>query len=262
MTKTLKKACKSELLGPAKQPQVQAPAPPPPRQSPAINVLATRSVNKKYVHTSSNDDCMKAISSHKQSFNFINQTDILIPYTDALHQMDIYSQQAPCVWMLQHPHMYSLGNRGMATDIQNIYDLPIYASPRGGKVTYHGPGQLVVYCFFDLRKTGQTVHEYVAWLEKIIIDILAEFGIQGHTGPHPGIWVNDAKIASIGIRVQKHITSHGFSLNISNDTKYFEPIQVCGLTQAKITTMSHFASVTIGDVSNCFHNRLKNLTSF
>lgn len=173
---------------------------------------------------------------------------MLTPYLQALDQMEYYKKHAPSVWFLQHPHMYSLGNRGLITDIDNIYNLPIFKSSRGGKVTYHGPGQLIVYCFFDLQKMGKTVHEYVVWLEQIIIDTLAEFGIHGHLGPHPGIWVGDAKIASIGIRVQKHITSHGFALNISNDTKYFEPIQICGLTQAKTTTMSHFASLTINDV--------------
>lgn len=179
---------------------------------------------------------------------FIDQSHVLTSYGDALQQMDSYIKQAPCVWFLQHPHMYSLGNRGLETDIQNIYNLPVYPSVRGGKVTYHGPGQLVVYCFFDLRKTGQTVHKYVIWLEQIIIKILAEFGIEGHTGPHPGIWACDAKIASIGIRVQQNITSHGFALNVSNDTKYFDPIQVCGLTQAEVTTMSRFLPATMEDV--------------
>lgn len=179
---------------------------------------------------------------------FVDQTSILTPYPSALNQMDLYKQKAPCVWFAQHPHMYSLGNRGQTSDIQNIYDLPIYESGRGGKVTYHGPGQLIVYCFFDLRQTGQTVHEYVAWLEHIIIETLAHFGIHGHIGPHPGIWVGDAKIASIGVRVQQHITSHGFALNISNDTKYFDPIQVCGLTQTKVSTLSNFSSMTTNDV--------------
>ena len=179
----------------------------------------------------------------------IDQTGSLTPYPDALLQMDNYKNQAPCVWFLEHPHTYSLGNRGHKTDIQNIYHLPIYESSRGGKVTYHGPGQLVVYCFFDLKKLDKTVHEYVAWLEQIIIDTLDFFGIQGRVGPHPGIWVEDAKIASIGICVQQHITSHGFSLNISNETKYFDPIQVCGLMDAKITTMSHFSPATVKDVT-------------
>lgn len=179
---------------------------------------------------------------------FVDQTDTLTSYVNALEQMEHYKQQAPCVWFLQHPHMYSLGNRGLDSDIQNIYNLPIYESGRGGKVTYHGPGQLVVYCFFDLRKTRQTVHEYVAWLEKIIIETLSHFGIQGITGPHPGIWIGGAKIASIGVRVEQHITSHGFALNVCNDTKYFEPIQVCGQAQTQVTTMSYFSPTTINEV--------------
>lgn len=190
---------------------------------------------------------------------FIDQTNFLTPYLDALGQMDDYIKQSPCVWFLQHPHMYSLGNRGQHADIQNIYNLPIYPSARGGKVTYHGPGQLIVYCFFDLRQMGKNVHEYVFWLEKIIIQTLTDFGIEGRTGPHPGIWVEDAKIASIGVRVQRHMTSHGFALNVSNDTKYFEPIQVCGLTKAKVTTMSHFSSpLTINDVVSKLQLAFKN----
>lgn len=191
---------------------------------------------------------MQLTEACKQSLVFIDQANSLTPYNDALQRMDHYIKQAPCVWFVQHPHIYSLGNRGQNTDIQNIYNLPIYKSSRGGKVTYHGPGQLVVYCFFDLQKTEKTIHQYVTWLEQIMIDTLAEFGIYGHTGPHPGIWVGDAKIASIGIRVQQHVTSHGFALNVSNDTKYFDPIQVCGLTKAKVTTMSHFSPATINAV--------------
>lgn len=179
---------------------------------------------------------------------FIDQTDSLIPYPVALEQMQNYSTQSPCVWFLQHPHLYSLGNRGRIEDIHNRYNLPIYESPRGGQVTYHGPGQLVVYCFFDLQKIGKNVHEYVEWLEQILMATLLSFGIEGKKGPHPGIWVNDAKIASIGIRVQNHKTSHGFSLNVSNDLKYFEPIKMCGLSGAKVTTVSHFLPATLQEV--------------
>lgn len=162
----------------------------------------------------------------------------IVDYPHALEQMALLRDKNPLIWFLQHPHLYSLGNRGSIADINNIYNLPVYPSSRGGQVTYHGPGQLMGYCFFDLQKLGMTVHDYVAWLEDIIIQTLGDFGIEGKAGPQPGIWVEGAKIASIGVRIQRHITSHGFALNVCNDLKYFAPIRSCGVDAAKVTSMA------------------------
>lgn len=152
--------------------------------------------------------------------------------------MEVYKKQAPLVWILEHPHMYSLGNRGKIQDIQNLKSrIPIYPSSRGGQVTYHGPGQLIVYSFFDLRVMHLTVDAYVSKLEDIIISLLKDFGLKGQRGKQPGIWINNSKIASIGIRVQKHVTSHGFSLNVCNDLKYFKAIQACGMKNCRFTNL-------------------------
>ncbi len=182
--------------------------------------------------------------------NWIDDTqkNNYIDYEVALDNMVVYKDRAPSVWFLQHPSLYSLGNRGAREEVLNTYNLPIYKSSRGGRVTYHGPGQLIVYCFFDLQKTGKTVSEYVQWLEGVISQTLAYFGLTVETGPHPGIWVKGAKIASIGVRVQNHITSHGFALNVSNDLRYFDMINVCGMKEAKVTNLSQFFPITVQEV--------------
>ncbi len=112
---------------------------------------------------------------------------------------------------------------------------------RGGRSTYHGPGQLVCYPILDLRGFGSDLHRYVRNLELVIVQTLAEFGVEGHTveGDHAsGVWVGDAKIASIGVRCRRWITTHGFGLNVDLDLSVYDLFDACGLGGASFTSIA------------------------
>ncbi len=147
--------------------------------------------------------------------------------------------------LLQHPHVYTLGRRGSENDILAPADTleelnaKVYATDRGGEVTYHGPGQLVGYPILDLRSAGLGPLAYVRALERIIISTLAEFNIHATTVDRPtGVWVGDAKIAAIGVRVSRGVTMHGFALNIEPDLAYFDHIVPCGMPDARVTSIA------------------------
>ena len=147
--------------------------------------------------------------------------------------------------LLQHPHVYTLGRRGAETDIlvspDTIHELgaDVYHTDRGGEATYHGPGQLVGYPILDLRAAGLGPLAYVRALERVIISTLAELGIHATTEDRPtGVWVDDAKIAAIGVRVSRGVTMHGFALNVSPDLSYFGHIVPCGMPGASVTSIA------------------------
>jgi lipoyl(octanoyl) transferase len=115
---------------------------------------------------------------------------------------------------------------------------PLFAINRGGQATYHGPGQLMGYPIIDLRKCGQDLHRYLRWLEHLLIDLLAEYGIAAsRREPLTGVWVGDRKIASIGVGVRHWITMHGFALNVSGDLSPFHHIVPCGINNVAMTSM-------------------------
>ena len=147
--------------------------------------------------------------------------------------------------LLQHPHVYTLGRRGAETDIlaspDTIHELgaDVHHTDRGGEVTYHGPGQLVGYPIIDLRAAGLGPLAYVRALERVIVSTLAELGIHATSEDRPtGVWVNDAKIAAIGVRVSRGVTMHGFALNVSPDLSYFGHIVPCGMPGASVTSIA------------------------
>lgn len=140
---------------------------------------------------------------------------------------------------VEHPHVYTLGRGG---DVQNVLapkDVPVHRSSRGGDVTYHGPGQLVVYPIVDLRsKLRKDVHRYLKNLELCAIHTLRDFRlIAAVRPPFTGIWIGDKKIAAIGIAVRRCITFHGLALNVNPDLNYFKRIIPCGLAWAGVTSM-------------------------
>ena len=147
--------------------------------------------------------------------------------------------------LLEHPHVFTLG-RG-ASD-QNILATPaeldsdsieVHHIGRGGDVTYHGPGQLVGYPIVNLRPDRCDVHRYVRDLEEVLIRTIAEFGIEGsRIKGLTGVWVGDEKIAAIGVRIARWITSHGFALNVATDLDYFNMIVPCGIRDKGVTSLS------------------------
>jgi lipoyl(octanoyl) transferase len=116
---------------------------------------------------------------------------------------------------------------------------PVFETNRGGQATYHGPGQLVGYPILDLRVRGRDLHRYLRKLEDLLIDLLLEFGIKGQkVEGKTGVWVEDRKIASIGVGVRKWVTMHGFALNVASDLSGFLNIIPCGLSGVRMTTNS------------------------
>ncbi|HWP24098.1 MAG TPA: lipoyl(octanoyl) transferase LipB [Candidatus Binatia bacterium] len=140
---------------------------------------------------------------------------------------------------VEHPHVYTLGRGGKESNVLAPLEVPVYRTSRGGDVTYHGPGQLVVYPIIDLRsKLRKDVHRYVKNLEVSAIRTLADFGLSGaRRPPYTGVWIGDQKIAAIGVAVRRCVTFHGLALNVNTDLTCFERIIPCGLPWAGVTSM-------------------------
>jgi lipoyl(octanoyl) transferase len=147
---------------------------------------------------------------------------------------------ADILLFVEHPHIYTLGRGGSHSNVLAPQEVPVYRTSRGGDVTYHGPGQLVVYPIVDLRsKLRKDVHRYVRNLELSAIRTLNDFGLTAtRRPPFTGIWIGDKKIAAIGVAVRRSITFHGLALNVNTDLSYFKRIVPCGLTWADVTSMA------------------------
>ena len=147
------------------------------------------------------------------------------------------------VWLLEHPELYTKGTSARSEELQCTPAAPIYSAGRGGRYTYHGPGQRVIYLMLDLRTRGKDVRKYVHDLETWLIAAVAEFGIEGQRrAGRVGVWVDqgcgiDLKIAAIGIRIRKWVTLHGVSLNISPDLNKYEAIVPCGIKGHGISSL-------------------------
>ena len=147
--------------------------------------------------------------------------------------------------LVEHPHVYTLGRRGQESDILIDADaleslgIEVHHTDRGGEVTYHGPGQLVGYPILNLRRWGGGPLKYVRALERVLIETLAEFGVRAESEGHPtGVWVEDRKIAAIGVKVSRRVTTHGFALNVCSDLSYFDHIVPCGMPESRVTSLS------------------------
>jgi lipoate-protein ligase B len=140
---------------------------------------------------------------------------------------------------VEHPHVITLGRGGDEANAFAAGDVPVLRTSRGGDVTYHGPGQLVVYPIVDLKsKLRKDVHRYLRYLEAAAIRTLAHFGIAAdRRPPYTGIWIGDKKIAAIGVAVRRGVTYHGLALNVSTDLNYFRRIIPCGLSWSQVTSM-------------------------
>jgi lipoyl(octanoyl) transferase len=146
--------------------------------------------------------------------------------------------------LLEHPHTITMGRNGhmenllAGEDILTRAGIAFHPTDRGGDVTYHGPGQIVGYPIMDLRAWQRDVGAYVRAIEQVLIDTLADFGIQGGRIPKlTGVWVGERKIAAIGVHLSRWVTSHGFALNVSTDLRYFQYIVPCGLSKP-VTSMA------------------------
>ena len=162
-----------------------------------------------------------------------------------LHALVVANELPDLLLLLEHPHVYTLGRRGQQSHIlasdEALTQLGVetHFTDRGGETTYHGPGQLVGYPIVNLRRWGGGVRKYVETLEQVLIGTLSEFGITAHSEGKPtGVWVEDAKIAAIGVRVSRSVTMHGFALNVCPDLSFFDHIVPCGMPGARVTSMA------------------------
>jgi lipoyl(octanoyl) transferase len=174
-------------------------------------------------------------------------SDSPVPYPEAIAAMEarvaaIAAQEAPeLVWLLEHPPLYTSGTSGKATDLLDAR-FPVFATGRGGQLTYHGPGQRVAYVMLDLKQRRPDVRAYVAGLEQWIIRTLSAFNVQGERREdRVGVWVKrpdkgaafEDKIAAIGVRVRRWVSFHGIAINVEPDLTHFEAIVPCGVADPR-----------------------------
>ena len=140
------------------------------------------------------------------------------------------------VWIVEHLPVFTLGRNGKRKHILDAGHIPVIPIDRGGQVTYHGPGQLVIYLLIDLKRRKMGVRQLVTHIENAIIDFLASYHIEANNDPKaPGVYVNQQKIAALGLRISKGCTSHGLSLNVDMDLEVFKRINPCGYKGLKVT---------------------------
>ena len=153
--------------------------------------------------------------------------------------------------LLEHYPVYTVGMRSKGYDKEDekkLKDLgaEFYRTNRGGLITFHGPGQLVVYPIINLKDFKGGIKWYVCQIEKMIIRLCAEFGIEGKTSPDTGVWVNDNKICAIGIHGSRYITTHGLALNCNTDLRWFSHIHPCGIHDKGVTSISKELNIDVG----------------
>ena len=176
------------------------------------------------------------------------QCDGLVPYEEALAFMERRAAairagtERECIWLLQHPPLFTAGTSADPAELTNSSGFPVFEAGRGGRYTYHGPGQRVGYVMLDLAKRGKDVRRLVHSLEGWVIDTLADLGVAAHRAPgRIGIWVGkgpeEAKIAALGIRIKRWVTLHGFSINVCPNLSHFGGIIPCGIADFGVTSL-------------------------
>jgi len=166
------------------------------------------------------------------------------PYLETWKAMRAFTDQRSAetpdeLWLLEHPPVYTQGLAGKPEHVIDPGDIPVIQTDRGGQITYHGPGQLVVYPLLDLDRLGLGIRTLVATLETVSIELLADLGIEGQRKEGaPGVFVDGAKIASIGMKVRRGCTFHGLSFNITMDLSPFARINPCGFAGQPMTRLT------------------------
>jgi lipoyl(octanoyl) transferase len=174
----------------------------------------------------------------------------LVPYADALatqkrlERARIEGEVPDVLLLLEHPPVYTKGRRSTPEELPmgeqwyEMQGIEVTDTDRGGRVTYHGPGQLVGYPIVNLRPYRDDVHAYVNGIERVMIDSLGEWGVEAEcVEGQTGVWVGDRKIGSIGVHVSRGVTTHGFAINVNNDLQPFEWIVPCGIEACRVTSL-------------------------
>jgi len=169
------------------------------------------------------------------------------------------------LWLLQHPRVFTQGQAGKAEHVLAPGDIPVIQVDRGGQVTYHGPGQWVVYLLVDVRRRHMGVRSLVTLIEQSLVTLLAEYGIEALArADAPGVYVGDSKIASLGLRVRRGCSYHGLALNVDMDLEPFQRINPCGFEGLQVTSMAQCQSgqaVSMGRVGDRLTNILAAMLS-
>ena len=154
------------------------------------------------------------------------------------------------LWLTEHDPVFTQGQAGKAEHVLAPGDIPVVQSDRGGQVTYHGPGQITGYLLFDIRRLGISVRALVRGIEEAVVATLARYGVEAAGRPDaPGVYVDGAKIASLGLRVRRGCSYHGLALNVDMDLEPFSRINPCGLLGTPVTQLADLAApVEIGEV--------------
>ncbi len=181
---------------------------------------------------------------HTQDLGTIDYAEAFDLQLD-LHGRRIENKIPDTLLLLEHPHVFTLGRHAQENNVVcnenelNRHQVEVRQVDRGGDVTYHGPGQLVGYPIIKLEDRGLSPRRLVAWVEKLIIGTVASYGIAAYVHPqYPGVWVGDAKICAIGMRIKEKVSYHGFALNVSTDLSYFNGIIPCGIQDKSVCSLS------------------------
>ncbi len=167
----------------------------------------------------------------------------LVPYEPTYQAMQHFTNTRSAdtldeLWILQHPPVYTLGQAGKPEHLLNTGNIPVYSIDRGGQVTYHAPGQIIVYVLMDLKRRDWGVKKFVHALEQSVIDYLASQNINGKRREKaPGVYVDERKIASLGLKIRRGCSYHGLSLNVDMDLTPFYGINPCGYTGLEVTQL-------------------------
>ncbi|MGV6889916.1 lipoyl(octanoyl) transferase LipB [Rhodophyticola sp. SM2404] len=196
-------------------------------------------------------------------------SDALVPYEDAVAFMDkrvaeiAAGEAEECIWLLEHPALYTAGTSAKREDLTDPDRFPVYDSKRGGQYTYHGPGQRVAYVMLDLNKRGRDIRRFVTQLETWMIAALAEFNVTAEVRDgRVGVWVprpekaplpdgspREDKIGAIGVRLRRWISFHGISINLEPELSHFDGIVPCGITGHGVTSLVDLGlPVTMNDL--------------
>jgi lipoyl(octanoyl) transferase len=168
----------------------------------------------------------------------------LVDYQRAFEAMRRFTESRTAdtpdeIWLLEHPPVFTQGMNGKPEHLLAPADIPVVAVDRGGQVTYHGPGQLVVYLLLDIRRRGLGVRQVVSAMEQAVIALLQDYGLQSEARQDaPGVYVNGDKVASLGLRVRRNGSYHGLSLNVDMDLEPFGRINPCGYQGLGVTQLS------------------------
>ena len=202
----------------------------------------------------------------KKSQNPVKYQDAISFMEDRLKDINL-KKVDDLIWILEHDHIYTSGTSYKENEIIDK-SINIIKTNRGGKITYHGPGQLICYFVIDLKKGKKDIRKFISVIEKSIIETLNLYDIETFADKENiGIWYNDnstiKKVAAIGVRVSKWIAYHGFSININNDLKKYDAIIPCGIKDKGITNLKQIKNQNYNDLENklieIFKTNLKNL---